>query len=281
MPANSVSFALNHMSAPNSNFRELIDLAASLGCVGVEFRNDLPGKTLFDGEPARNVRDASINAGVRILALAEVKRFNDGSLNRAAQADELIELAVECGAEAVSLIPVNDASYRPGSRDGTQRLRDFLAESAPKIRSAGLLGYVEPLGFSISSLRTKKEALSAINEADASDVFRLIHDTFHHAIAGEPDLYPSRTGLVHISGVNDSSLDVSDMEDGHRELVTADDRIGNIGQIEELRSTGYAGPFSFEPFAKSVHEDRALADSLTASMRHIRDAIASGNEEPG
>ena len=279
MSANSASFSLNHMAAPKSSYRELIELAAALGCEGVEFRNDLPGRRLFEGEPARNVRSAAQSAGVRVLALAEVKRFNDGCRERAAQADELIELAVECGAEAVSLIPVNDSGYRPGNSERNQRLRDFLAELAPNLRAAGILGYVEPLGFAISSLRTKREALAAIADAGASDVYQLIHDTFHHAIAEEPGIYAADTGLVHISGVDDRSLIRSEMEDGHRVLVGPGDQIGNIRQIKELRSSGYGGSLSFEPFARSVHEDRALRESLTASIRFVRDALAEDDAE--
>ncbi|MDE0530426.1 MAG: TIM barrel protein [Albidovulum sp.] len=279
MSANTVAFGLNHMVAPKSSFRELIELAATLGCEGVEFRNDLPGRELFEGEPARNVRTAARSAGIRVLALAEVKRFNDGNRQRAAQADELIELAVECGAEAVSLIPVNDSNYRPGQGERIERLRDFLAELAPNIRAAGILGYVEPLGFSISSLRTKNEALSAIHDAGVSDEYRLIHDTFHHALAAESDFFAAETGLVHISGVDDQTLGISEMEDGHRALVGPKDQIGNIRQITELRASGYRGLLSFEPFASSVHDDSMLSDSLEASIQFVRKAVSEATGE--
>ncbi len=97
----SNSFALNHMAAPSLGYRAFIDLAASLGCVGVEFRNDFAGQELFDGASAREVKTAAADAGLRILALSEVKRFNDGLPERRDQAEALIETAVECGAEAV------------------------------------------------------------------------------------------------------------------------------------------------------------------------------------
>jgi 2-keto-myo-inositol isomerase len=68
--------ALNHMTVARMSFAQLVDLAAGLGCAGIELRNDLP-QPLFDGlQPdvaGRIVRDK----GLRILALAEVKRFND------------------------------------------------------------------------------------------------------------------------------------------------------------------------------------------------------------
>ena len=34
-------FALNHMTTPNLGWESFLDLAKGLGCVGVEFRNDL------------------------------------------------------------------------------------------------------------------------------------------------------------------------------------------------------------------------------------------------
>ena len=50
-----LNFALNHMATPRLNSRTFLDLAASLGCIGVELRNDLADKKLsdaafFDGE---------------------------------------------------------------------------------------------------------------------------------------------------------------------------------------------------------------------------------------
>ena len=48
-----MDFALNQKTAPKLGFAAFLDLAAELGCVGVEPRNDL-GRPLFDGiEPVR------------------------------------------------------------------------------------------------------------------------------------------------------------------------------------------------------------------------------------
>ena len=71
-------FALNHMTTPRLGWRGLVDLAARLGCVGVEFRNDLPGP-LFQGDDPAVVGAACRARGLRFLALAEVKMFNDWS----------------------------------------------------------------------------------------------------------------------------------------------------------------------------------------------------------
>ncbi|MBW8283735.1 MAG: TIM barrel protein, partial [Rhizobium sp.] len=108
---------------------------------------------------------------------------------------------------------------------------------------------------------------------DGTGVFKLVHDTFHHHLAGEPALFPAMTGLVHISGVTDPAVSVADLRDSHRVLVDSDDRLDNVGQIRALRAAGYSGPLSFEPFAPSVH---ALTDPRAAvreSIDYIRAAV--------
>ena len=95
----------------------------------------------------------------------------------------------------------------------------------------------------------KSEAAQAIAAVDGGADFRLVHDTFHHHLAGEAALFPALTGLVHISGVDDPALGVADMRDAHRVLVTGGDRLGNVAQIRALFAAGYDGFLSFEPFA--------------------------------
>ena len=97
----------------------------------------------------------------------------------------------------------------------------------------------------------------------------MLHDTFHHYLADEREIFPSRTGLVHVSGVEDRSLAVPAIRDGHRVLVGPMDRMDNIGQIRALRAAGYAGPFSFEPFATSVHELKDPAGAIRESMSFV------------
>ncbi len=103
--------------------------------------------------------------------------------------------------------------------------------------------------------------------------YKLMHDTFHHHLAGETEFFPEWTGLVHISGVTDPSVAVDDMLDAHRVLVDGEDRLENIAQIKTLLELGYTGPFSFEPFAEEVH---ALADpeaALATSITHVKSAL--------
>jgi 2-keto-myo-inositol isomerase len=260
-------FALNHMTTARLGFAQLVDLACDLGCVGIELRNDLP-HPLFDGiDPAK--AGAMVRArGLRLLAVAEVKRFNDWSDEKASEALALMAIAQAAGAEAVSLIPRND---NQGMGNGEQQaaLRVALKALKPMLEDHGLTGLVEPLGFEICALRHKSEAVEAIEAIGGTGRFKLVHDTFHHALAHGGPLFPDHTGIVHISGVEDRNVSLADMRDPHRVLVTAADRLDNLGQIAALRAAGWNGPLSFEAFATEVHLLAEPAADLRASMDHI------------
>uniref|UniRef100_A0A7C1NSK3 Xylose isomerase n=1 Tax=Agrobacterium albertimagni TaxID=147266 RepID=A0A7C1NSK3_9HYPH len=184
----------------------------------------------------------------------------------------LLAQAKESGAETISLIPSND-----GAQETTETrlagLRGSLAAIRPMLENAGIKALVEPLGFTTSSLRLKREAVEAIAAVGGNHVFRLVHDTFHHHLAGEKDYFPKMTGIVHISGVVDPALRPVDMQDGHRILVYGNDRLGNIDQIEALSQRGYDGAYSYEPFAQSVQSDPNLESSLRESMLFIRERM--------
>lgn len=266
-------FALNHMTAPRLGWQAFLDLSARLGCIGVEFRNDLPGK-LFDGAGFAEVGRAAKARGQRILGLAQLTMFNDWSEARRAEAEALMGIAAAIGAEGIALIPRND---NLGNADGVRQpaLKTALRELLPMLRAHGLKGMVEPLGFEICSLRSKAEAVEVIEALSGADTLKLVHDTFHHHLVGGGAIFPEHTGIVHVSGITDPSLSLSDMRDGHRVLVDAADIMGNVAQIAALRDAGYSGPISYEPFAASVH---ALADPegpLRASMQFITAGVGA------
>lgn len=262
------SFALNHMTVARAGYRDLLDIAGRLGCVGIEVRNDLPGE-LFDGiDPAEAGRMAR-DKGLRILAVAEVKRFNDWSDEKAAEAAALIAIAKASGAEAVSLIPRNDG-LGLGNGERQANLRLALRELKPMLEEAGLIGLVEPLGFEICALRHKSEAVDVIEALGGAGTFKLVHDTFHHYLAGGGPLFAEHTGIVHVSGVVDQTLAISEMGDEHRILVDERDRLGNVAQIDALTEAGYRGPVSFEAFASEVHDLADPVGALETSMNFIR-----------
>ena len=268
-----IRYALNHMVAPRRTFAGLVELATSLGLDQVEIRNDLDGVPIRDGTPPARIREQAAVADVRILSINALQRFNDWNEERAGEAAALARYARECGAEALVLCPVNDAGYRVSEGERLGHLRQALGALAPILEEAGITGLIEPLGFAQSSLRYKADAVEAIEELDLGDRFRIVHDTFHHYLTGEPRMYPEWTGLVHISGVEDAGLSLDQMRDEHRVLVGAKDRTETLLQILALME-GCDGPYSFEPFAARVHALHDIAGALEASMHWIDREIA-------
>lgn len=267
MPATKPRFALNHGTAPRLAPEAFFALAGELGIDAVEIRNDLPGTAILDGTPASRIRSLAEAAGVRILSINALQRFDDWRADRANEAVALADYAAACGAEALVLVPTNDGS-RP------DRLMAALEGLKAILQGRNLVGLVEPLGFASCSLRRKSEAVEAIRAVDRSGTFRLVHDTFHHHLAGEDALFPEMTGLVHVSGVDDTGLAIDALSDADRGLVTQADRLGTVRQIRELRRGGYQGYLSFEVFADSVRDSDDLAPALRDNMGLVDDAVS-------
>src|SRR5262245_39338306 len=114
------------MVAPHKPVPELIALATGLGLDRIEIRNDLPGVALSDGTPAAALRRAAEAAGVRILSINALQRFNDWSPARADEARMLAAYAGGCGAAALVLCPVNDVGWRPPEAERQAKLREAL-----------------------------------------------------------------------------------------------------------------------------------------------------------
>jgi len=164
------------------------------------------------------------------------------------------------------------------ARSAEQRHTDLvyaLRQLKPMLDDAGLVGLIEPLGFEECAVRRKSQAVRAIEELGSSATFRLVHDTFHHHLAGEGLFFPEHTGLIHISGVEDVALSPGQMRDGHRVLVGAADRLGNAQQLHTLLQAGYSGFASFEPFAEEIAAAQDIEQRLDASMQYLRGAVAA------
>ena len=265
---------LNRIIYPRVGIDEFFALTAELGLHKVELRNDLPGKQIIDGLSPERVRELAATYGIEILTINALQKFNlpEHRPEAALELKSLIDLALSIDCRAVVLCPNND----PGdSRSGDQALRDTidsLREFRPLFEDSGVLGYVEPLGFSESSLDSVFAAAGAIGEA-GSDCFRIVYDTFHHYLGPDEgqrlieEFEVSLLGIVHASGVEED-LAREDMKDEHRVLITDRDRMGNIEQIERLTSMGYRGNVSLEPFSTQV-QDMEKKDFLKAAARCI------------
>ncbi|MGQ7846169.1 TIM barrel protein [Granulosicoccus sp. 3-233] len=263
--------ALNHMTLAKASYTELLATASRLNGVGIEVRNDLAGD-LFDGMSAAAAGQAARDAGLQILAVAEVCGFDDDKVDKLPEARELLALASECGASAISLIPRNDGRGI-GAEERRRNLTAAMQGLQPLLEQHDVIGLIEPLGFTSSSVRSKAEVVAVIEALDVAHCFRLVHDTFHHHLAGGGPVFPEHTGIVHVSGVTDPGLSVDEMQDADRGLVDAHDRLGNLEQLRELIRGGYLGPVSMEAFAPQVHELQDPLSALQESLAFMRHAL--------
>jgi 2-keto-myo-inositol isomerase len=270
-------FALNRIVCPDLPLREFMRLAHELGVSGVELRNDLGNRSIIDSCTPAEVRSMAEASGITMLSINALQRFN---LLEAIQEVEqelvsLVDIATKIGCKAIVLCPNNDVRDQR-SRERMQEetvaclkaLRHYFEES-------GLLGMVEPLGFSESSLRSKSDAMRAIAQSVGKN-YRIVHDTFHHvlgpdsreALMNEYDI--KYTGLVHISGV-ESDIPCAELRDPQRLLISSRDRLGNKEQIQLLTTQGYRGSFSFEPFAHEVQglDYTQLKGALKESLEYL------------
>lgn len=269
-----IDFALNHMAAPRMGLADFLALARGLGVSAVEIRNDIAGTAIADGTPPGDVKAQAERAGLAIVSINALYPFNIWTAERAAQAGALIDYAAACGAKGIVMCPLNDTAYAASDDERLAALREALSALKPMLERAGVTGLVEPLGFAECALPFKREAVAAIRDVDGTGAFKLVHDTFHHHVAGETELFPEMTGLVHVSGVVDPAVPAERMRDPHRVLVDGDDLIDNVGQVRALLAGGYHGPVSFEPFAPDVHARPDIAAALRDSMAFIAGAIA-------
>ena len=263
-----MDIALNQKTAPKLGFAAFLDLAAELGCVGVEPRNDL-GRPVFDGiEPVR-AGEMARERGLRFIGLSEVYPFNDWNDDRRAAVRRLIETAQAAGAETVSLIPRVDRR-EGGDAERATTLRAVLAEILPMLLGTGVVGLVEPIGFATSSIKFQREATQAIESLGADDRLGIVHDTFQHALARDADIFVRHIRLVHISGIGGGSGILTDSLDAQRVLVDESDRTGASGQMKSLLEAGYTGAFSYECTSPLVQNSGDPKAQIAASITYLR-----------
>ena len=270
-----IRFAINRISASKLHFEAFAAMAQHLSVQAIEIRNDLAGVELSDGMPAREIGAIAKAHGLTLRSINALQRFEQYDTTREAEARELVRYAVESGTQALVLCPTNS---RKDMRSADQRHADLvsaLRQLQPLLAANGLTGLVEALGFEECAVRRKSQAARAIREVGGSATFALVHDTFHHHLAGEATFFPELTGLVHLSGVEDTSLSTSALRDEHRVLVGPADRLGNVAQLRTLRAAGYSGYASFEPFASAIATAPDIEQRLASSMAYLSGALES------
>lgn len=271
----AIRFSVNRICAARMPFPAFAEMVRSLGVDTIELRNDLDGVETRDGTSPATIADAARAQGLTIRSINALQRFDQWGAERAAEASRLMRYAAGCGAQAVVLCPTNS---RHDARSAGQRHDDLvfaLSQLLPLLHDHGLTGLVEPLGFSECALRSKSQAQHALQRLGAPAALQLVHDTFHHHLAGEAALFPACTGLVHVSGVDDPAIASAAMRDPHRVLVGPQDRLDNVAQLRALLDAGYRGVVSFEPFADAITCADDIGAQLARSMAYLSAAVAA------
>lgn len=263
-----MQFCLNHMVAPRLDYAPFFDLALRLGITAVEIRNDI-ATCKMGSKNAKAIAKLAKDKGITIVNVNALQRWNQWSKAKADEAKVLAEYTAFTSAKNLILVPTNDKTFTPSHDARLDGLRIALDGLKDILKDFDLIGCVEPLGFAECSLRLKAEAISAIDEVGGAKRLKVTHDTFHHFVAGETEMFAERTGLIHISGVTDRKHTAATMRDPQRVLVDANDMIDNRGQVNKLMSMGYKGLVSFEPFSIEVHKDKAIARSIARSMDYL------------
>ncbi len=262
-------FSLNQVTVPTKGWREFLAISKAAGCAGVEFRNDL-GRPIFEGADPKMVGQVVRESGLEIFGVSQIYPFNVWNSARLDELTALLDIAKDCGAGTVNLIPLNG---HPSNNEPLTDLKPLLSDVSQIAKEARVRILVEPLGFQRASIRFKKTVAAAITNIGASDVIGLVHDTFHHHLSGETRYYAELTGMVHVSGVSNPEQG-REYSDEDRGLVNVHDLLGNLVQIRALIDAGYQGPISMESFSPQVQALDEPTTFLRESFEFIQESLS-------
>jgi 2-keto-myo-inositol isomerase len=265
----SIRFALNRTCAPQLPLEDFIALATSVGVRAVEIRNDIDGREFHDGTPAAEVRARLDAAGLEVASVNALQRFNEWTPTRAREAEAIIAYAAALGAPGLVLCPVHNEDHGWTAAEAEKNLRDGLRNLRPILLDHGVTGYVEPLGMTGSTMKRQDMAVAAVSDIDGWDAYQLCYDTFQFFRCGDTQLFPERIGLAHMSGIARNDLAPGELTEPDRGLIFVGDRVGNIPLLRALKTAGYNGFVSMEPFNRAVQNDPELVAHLRASLDYV------------
>ncbi|CAI1178334.1 TIM barrel protein [Serratia quinivorans] len=267
-------FCINRKIAPNLDLEPFFSLVKKCGLSKVELRNDMPSGKVTDNLSNDQLNALAAKYGIEIVTINALGRFNlPGDQAILLQnAEALLSQAQAIHSQALVLCPHCSADDR---RSEEQKKTDTLAALkllAPLFKQYGVQGYVEPLGFGISSLRSSLLTQSLIRDSGAP--YKIVLDTFHHYLSDvtqpefDAQIQIEGIGLVHLSGVEDARSK-SALSDEERIMLSHQDRLESKKQVQNLERLGYTGIYAFEPFSSQL-------DSWTEAdiEREIRQSIA-------
>ncbi len=279
-------FALNRIIAPTLDFEEFIAFTSDTGIRKVELRNDIPGKGIIDSLPPARAREILGKHGVEVLTINALQRFDVESLleSNIDELKEMIHIARQIGCRAIVMCPDNEGNNRYNNDAG--RFITSLKKYAPFLEEAEMQGFIEPLGFNTSSLRSILEA-QEILKGTVADTYRIVLDTFHFflgkdsVIEMQKQYEINKIGIVHVSGVRKSHDSKSNGSSGSESRITysdedrilprSDDLLRTREQLDLLFTLGYKGDISFEPFSSSIHRmpKEELKEEIRQSIEYI------------
>lgn len=267
-------FCINRKIAPNLDLEQFFSLVKKCGLNKVELRNDMPSGKVTDNLSNDQLNALAEKYGIEIITINALGMFNllDDQAALLKNAEALLSQAQAIHSKALVLCPHCSAN---DNRSEEQKKTDTLAALkllAPLFRQYGVQGYVEPLGFGISSLRSSLLTQSLIRDSGAP--YKIVLDTFHHCLSdvAQPEFDTQveidGIGLVHLSGVEDPRAK-SALSDEERIMLSDKDRLESNQQVQNLERLGYRGFYAFEPFSSQL-------DSWTPAdiEREIRQSIA-------
>jgi 2-keto-myo-inositol isomerase len=252
MPAIDL-LCLNRVIKPQIPLEEFLKFAADLGVKYVEVRNDFTDKGILDGLQDTVLQKAFKDTGIKVLTINALYPFDDARVlkENIEKLKGLIAEAQRINCPQIVLCPLNDANDKRTPAQRADELATALNAYGQLFADSGMTGLVEPLGFEICSLRTKKAALEGIANCKYPESFQLLHDTFHHYLSGESEFFPKQTAMVHVSGLLAGKSKAA-TTDEDRILVTSEDIMDNRGQVASLLKAGCTAPISYEPFSSKV-----------------------------
>lgn len=251
-------FCINRKIAPSLELEEFFQLVKKCGLSKVELRNDMPGGKVTDNLSNEQLNALATEFGIEIVTINALGMFNllEDQTALLKNAEALLIQAKAIHSKALVMCPHCSASDR---RSEVQKRQDTLAALqllAPLFKQYGVEGYVEPLGFGISSLRSSLLAQSIIHDSGAP--YKLVLDTFHHYLSDvtqpefDAQIRVEQIGLVHLSGVEDPRIKGA-LSDEERIMLSDKDRLASVIQVQNLERLGYQGIYSFEPFSSQLN----------------------------
>lgn len=267
-------FCINRKIAPNLDLEQFFSLVKKCGLNKVELRNDMPSGKVTDNLSNDQLNALAEKYGIEIVTINALGMFNllDDQAALLKNAEALLSQAQAIRSKALVLCPHCSAG---DNRSEEQKKTDTLAALkllAPLFRQYGVQGYVEPLGFGISSLRSSLLTQSLIRDSGAP--YKIVLDTFHHYLSDvtqpefDAQVEIDGIGLVHLSGVEDPRAK-SALSDEERIMLSDKDRLESNQQVQNLERLGYRGLYAFEPFSSQ------LGNWTPADIeREIRQSIA-------